>query len=368
MQIVVVGGGYAGLLAAREAAAGKAEVTLVDATGTHDLLPRLATVAAGVGPESDAAVPLAELLPDVRHLRASVDHVDAARRVVVLSDGTTELPYDAAVVTVGAVGELPDIPGLEEHAWTLRSAAEALRLRQRLTAVERLVIVGAGATGVQLAGEVAARHPRARIVLVEMTERILPSLPAEMGVRASKILTGRGVDVRTGVALESVAAEGATFADGTAAAGLVVWSGGFRTTGSSVLPKADVTDGRVVVDRCTQVAGHGPVFAAGDVARHRGPGGRVLPQTAQVAVRAGKLAGANAVRAADGRRSRPATLRHIGWVVPLGGGQAVATVGPLSLTGPLTDRLAPLLHDVIDLRHLLTVGGLPAVASHHQGW
>ena len=74
----------------------------------------------------------------------------------------------------------------------------------------------------------------------------------------------------------------------------------------------------------------------------------------------------NAVRATDGRRPRPSVIRHIGWVLPLGGGQAVGQVGPLALADPLTGRFAPLLHDAIDLRHLLTVGGLPAAVAHHQ--
>lgn len=370
-HVVVIGGGYAGVLAAREARTFGADVTLLDATGTHDLLPRLATVAAGVGPSDDAFIPLPAMLPRVHLLQGRVDQIDHALRSITYtapSGDERTLAYDALVVTVGAVGAPPPIPGLADHAWTVRSAEEALRLRQRVAGTERLVIIGAGATGVQLAGEVAAERPRVAITLVEMTDRILPSLPAGMAERAGDVLTGRGVEVRTGIAVTEIAAHGAHFDDGSDAAGLVVWAGGFETTGSALLPKADTTDGRVVVDRCTQVADHGPVFAAGDVAAHRGPGGRLLPQTAQVAVRAGKLAGANAVRLAEGRRPRPSTLRHIGWVVPLGGGQAVAKVGPLSLTDRVTGRLAPLLHDVIDLRHLYQAGGIPTAVNHHQAW
>jgi NADH dehydrogenase len=149
--------------------------------------------------------------------------------------------------------------------------------------------------------------------------------------------------------------------------GAVVWTGGYVTRGSQVLPDAQVADGRIVVDRCAVVAGHGPVLAAGDIAAHRGGRGRLLPQTAQVAVRAGALAGANAVRMAEGRRPRPGRLGHVGWVLPIGGGQAVAQVGPVVLADRITSRVAaPLLHDVIDARHLFTVGGLPAVAGHRQ--
>ncbi|CAN5338386.1 hypothetical protein BH23ACT9_BH23ACT9_24290 [soil metagenome] len=199
-----------------------------------------------------------------------------------------------------------------------------------------------------------------------MADRILPSLPRSMASRALAVLASPGVAVRTQVSLAEIGPHGAVLADGTDLAGVVVWAGGFGASGTPLLPDADTTDGRIVVDRCCQVPEHGPLFAAGDIAAHRGPGGRLLPQSAQVAVRAGSLAGANAVRVAERRRVWPGTLRHIGWVVPLGGGQAVAKVGPIGLNDPLTGRLAPVLHDAIDLRHLFTIGGLPAVVDHHQ--
>ncbi len=364
-HVVVIGGGYAGVMAARTAADAHAEVTLLDTTGQHDFLPRLATVAAGVGPESDASAPLTDLLHriDVRAVAAkAVEH--HARRVTT-AEGEV-LSYDALVVTVGAQAQLPPLPGLAEHAWTLRSADDALRLRHRLVAAERVVIVGAGATGTQLAGELSATRPEIAITLVEMTDRILPSLAGAMSRRAHRILVDRGVTVRVGVTLSEIAADGARTDDGEDLQGLVVWTGGYATGSSGLLPDADTTDGRLVVDRCAMVPAHGRVLAAGDVAIHRGSDGAALPQTAQVAVRAGALAGANAVRMAEGRRPRPTTLSHIGWVLPLGDGRAVAQVGPVVLADAFTSRVAPLLHDVIDLRHLFTVGGLPAVVGHHQ--
>ncbi len=364
-HILVIGGGYAGVMAARAAADAHATVTVLDRTGNHEFLPRLATVAAGVGPEADARAPLTDLLHRIDVEVGTVTSIDHAGRLVKTDDGRS-FAYDALVVTVGAQARPPAIPGLEAHAWTLRTAEDALRLRHRLEATEHLVVVGAGATGTQLAAELSATRTDLRITLAEMTDRILPSLPQAMARRAHDLLERRGVTVRTGVGLSEVAPHAAVFDDGTEVPGLVVWTGGFATFGAGVLPDADLTDGRVVVDRCAMVADHGPLFAAGDLAAHRGPGGRVLPQTAQVAVRAGALAGANAVRVAEGRRPRPGSLRHIGWVLPLGGGRAVAQVGPVVLADPVTSRLAPLLHDVIDARHLFTVGGLPAVVEHHQ--
>lgn len=364
-HVLVVGGGYAGVMAARTAADHHARVTLVDDDGRHDFLPRLATVAAGVGPESDASAPLDELLHRIDVRADRIASIDPAGRIAKTEDGDG-IAYDALVVAVGAQARPPAIPGLADHAWLLRTADQALRLRARLASAERLVVVGAGATGTQLAGEASAHRPDLDVTLVEVGDRILPNLPAPMARRAAAILRGRGVRIRTGVGLAEVAPHAAVLDDGSQLGGLVVWAGAFAATGTPLLPDADTSDGRVVVDRSTQVPGHGPVFAAGDIAAHRGSGGRILPQTAQVAVRAGSLAGANAVRVAEGRRARPGALAHIGWVLPLGGGQAVAQVGPVLLADPITSRLAPVLHDVIDVRHLFTVGGLPAIAAHHQ--
>jgi NADH:ubiquinone reductase (H+-translocating) len=366
-HVIVIGGGYAGVMAARTAADHHARVTVIDPDGQHDFLPRLATVAAGVGPETDARASLTSLLHGIDVHVGAVAAIDPAGRLVKTASGGA-LSYDGLVVAAGAHTSLPGIPGLDDHAWTLWTADDALRLRTKLAASERVVVVGAGATGTQLAAEVAAHRPGMGVTLVEAGPRILPSLPRSMAARARAVLHDRGVDVRTGIGLAEVAAHAAVLHDGTELPGVVVWAGGSNAPsgGHALLPDADAVDGRVVVDRCAQVGGHGPVFAAGDVAVHRGPSGEVLPQTAQVAVRAGALAGANAVRVADGRRPRPSTIRHIGWVVPLGGGQAVAKVGPLVLADPLTSRVAPVLHDVIDLRHLFTVGGLPAINDHHQ--
>lgn len=364
-RVVVIGGGYAGIMAAAAARPAGVQVAVVDLEGRHGFLPRLATVAAGVGPPEDADAPITDLLPDVEVVVDRVVEVDHRGRFVGLAGGG-EMAYDALVVAAGAQASPPSVPGLAEHAWTLRSPADALALRQRIAAAESVVVVGAGSTGTQLAGEVAAHRPRVAVTLAEMSTRILPSLPGALARRAEQVLVDRRVAVHTGVVLKEVAPHGAVFADGLEVPGLVVWAGGFASDASGVLPAADLVDGRVVVDRCAQVAGHGPVFAAGDIAAHRGPGGRLLPQTAQVAVKAGRLAGMNAVRATDGRRPRPSVIRHIGWVLPLGGGQAVGQVGPLALADPLTGRFAPLLHDAIDLRHLLTVGGLPAAVAHHQ--
>lgn len=364
-HVVVVGGGYAGIMAARAARDRRCRVTVVDADGHHDFLPRLATVAAGVGPPTDAMAPIADLLADVDVVSARAVAVDHGTRKVLL-DGGDPLGYDALVVAAGSHARAPDIPRLADHAWTLRTARDALRLRDRVMAAESLVVVGAGSTGTQLAGEVAAARPSTRVVLVEMAGRILPSLPRSLSRRAADVLAGRGVRIRTGLGLVEVAPHGATFDDDSSEHGLVVWAGGFASDGGALLPDAPTVDGRVVVDRCAQLAGHGPLFVAGDIAAHRARSGRMLPQTAQVAVQAGNLAGTNAARVAQGTRPRPSTLHHIGWVLPLGGGQAVAQVGPIVLADPLGSRLAPLLHDAIDVRHLLRVGGLPAAVDHHQ--
>lgn len=361
---MVAGGGYAGVMAARAAVTRSARVTLVDANGRHGFLPRLATVAAGGGPPEDADAPLEGLVHGAEVVRARVVAVDADRQRLTLDTGGG-LDYDGLVLATGAQARLPDIPGLADHAHPLRTPSDAKALRGMIPRAAALVVVGAGATGTQLAAEVACAHPGVAVTLADMAPRILPGLPRAMAHRAKKVLTSRGVEVITDTALREVGPDGATFSDGHAVEGLVVWAGGVVSTASGLLPDAPAIDGQLVVDRMTRVAEHGPIFAAGDIAAHRGSAG-LLPQTAQVAVQAGKLAGTNAARVAQGQRPRSGSIRHIGWVLPLGDGQAVAQVGPVVLADPATSRLAPLLHDVIDVRHLFTLGGLPATVRHHQ--
>ncbi|MFP5308667.1 MAG: NAD(P)/FAD-dependent oxidoreductase [Actinomycetes bacterium] len=369
-DVLVVGAGYAGVHAARAARVFGASVTLLDPTGSHQLATRLAGVAAGAAPVGDGWAPVGVLLPRVRvQANAVTSLVEHDDRVEVLDDAGRLHTARAVVLTAGARPEVPDLPGVAEHTLPLRTVADALRIRQ---AVERgpanVVVVGGGATGVQVAGEVADTHPDTRVTLLEAGPRLLPDLPRSLGRHARAVLRRRGVDVVLGTGVTRVDEDGAWTGE-ELRPGLVVWATGFAADATTLLPGAVTSRGRLAVDEHLRVVGRRRVLAAGDVAAHRDVLGRPLPMSAQVATRAGDVAGRNAagVAADDGRALRTARLVDLGWVITLGGGTGVAQVGPLRLAAPLVDRVVPLLHDAIDVRHLWQVGGLSGVVGHAPG-
>jgi NADH dehydrogenase len=194
---------------------------------------------------------------------------------------------------------------------------------------------------------------------VEASTRLLGGMPAALSVGATRILEGRDVQIHLASGVERITEQGAVV-DGTLLEGLVVWAGGFSALAHHYgAPTAD--DGRILVDDALRVLGSERTFAAGDIAAHRDANGDTLPMSAQIAVRAGTAAGSNAARTVRGEPSQPVDLRQVGWVLDLSGRRGLAQVGPINLTGPGADLIPPLLHDAIDLKDLLEVGGLRAL-------
>lgn len=351
--VLVVGAGYAGLHAAAAARAAGVAVTLVDDSGRHDFVTRLAAVAGGTAPPEDASRPLDGLAD-----RVVTGRVTGVADGTVTLDGGRTLRAGAVVVTVGAAPSRPPVPGIE-RALPLRSATDASVLRARIESAEAVVVVGAGATGVQLAGAVAHAHPATTVHLVDAEDALLAGLPPALGTGAQRILRSRGVQIHLGRPVERITPTGVVVG-GTNLEGTVVWAGGFEArAGGLGLPVDD--GGRVLVDDRTLVQGREVTFAAGDVAAHPDREGGAAPMSAQVAVRAGAAAGANAARTVLGRPTRPVVLASLGWVLDLGGRRGVARVGPLDLATPVLDLIPPLLHEVIDLKDLVETGGAAAL-------
>lgn len=353
--VLIVGGGYAGVHTARSVRQGGFSASIVDPTGRHEFVTRLAAVAGGTAPTTDASAPLEDFVDTV--IRGTMTAVRDGE--IDLDDGTT-LVADALVVTVGSRPVTPPVEGLD-LAWPLRSEADALALRAEIEGTESVTIIGGGATGVQLAGAIAVAHPSISITLIEGNEQLLTGMRGATSRDALRVLSGRGVDVRFGDIVDSIESDGVML-DGERIAGLPVWAAGFEAAaGDFGFPITQ--DGRVPVDRYLRVDGWERTFAAGDITLHPDGNGGAFPMSAQIAVQAGDAAGRNAVSLMRDKPLTDVKLDHKGWVIDLGGHRGLAEIGPFPITAPFLDLFPPALHWGIDMKHLIETRGLAGISN-----
>ncbi len=356
-SIIIVGGGTAGIHAARALRwlDEIVDVTLIEPTGTHQFLTRLAAVAGGVLRIEDSSESL-DALVDCEVVTDSVERV--VEGSVLLASGE-QRNADVILLTAGAHASRPPIKGLR-HAVSLRTAGDAEEIQYRVSKTDAVVVIGGGPTGCQLAGALAAGPFDVFVTLVERESRLLNGFNPALGRRARKVLTQRGVSVWTGRTVAEIGPENVTTSNGLAN-GMPVWTGGFeaRTEG---LIDAPTREGRLVVDDVGRVSGFDRVFAAGDIAAHR-DGDDVHPMSAQIAVKAGRTVAFNALQMLRGEPLSPLDFTDLGWVVDLSGGQGVADLFGFPLSIPGLDRLVPLLHDAIDIRNLAQLGALHTLWS-----
>jgi NADH dehydrogenase len=364
-RVVVIGGGFAGLAAARRLAGHELAVTLVDQHNFHTFQPLLYQVAtAGLEP-ADIAYPVRTVFgrdPNVtfRHGRASAVDLDA--RQVTLADGD-ELGYEHLVVASGAAAQFFGIAGAAEHARPLYTLGDARRLRNHLLATLEaadahpedfdggapvFVVVGAGPTGVETAGalvellDVCIRRDRLRIdpartrvVLVDAGGSVLPAFRPEAGHYAAATLEGRGVEIRLDAEVAEVTPDGVRFADGEwLGAAAVVWAGGVTVDGTfaATLPLSKGRGGRVEVGADLSVAGHPEVYVVGDAAAvPSAPGGPIAAQLAQVAIQSGNHAARQILRRVGGHAPVPFTYLDKGIMATIGRRAGVAQLrwGPV---------------------------------------
>ncbi|MGA8050564.1 MAG: FAD-dependent oxidoreductase, partial [Burkholderiales bacterium] len=256
-RVVILGCGFGGLFAARALARASLEVTVIDRTNHHLFQPLLYQVAtAGLAAPAIAA-PIRQILAHQRNatvLYGEAERIDPARRAVVLEDGS-EVGYDHLIVATGATHSYFGHDDWARHAPGLKTLADAFEIRERiLLAFERaerepdparrgawltFVVVGAGATGVEMAGTLAeiARHTlrgefrrfdphNARVVLLEAGDRVLPSYPADLSAKAKLQLERLGVTVWLGRKVSGIDAEGVRMSEERLAAKTVIWAAG----------------------------------------------------------------------------------------------------------------------------------------------
>ena len=362
--MVVVGGGFGGLYAARALAGRPVRVTLLDRRNHHLFQPLLYQVATAALNPSDIATPLRSVLRHARNitvLLAEVERVDLAARRLVLDRG--EIGYDALILAAGAGHSYFGHEDWEVLAPSLKSLEDALEIRRRVLlayesaerepdgaeqqALLTFVVVGGGPTGVELAGALAeisrqtiARDfrvidpTRARIVLLEGGERVLASFPETLSRRAQDSLQRIGVEVRTRAIVTGITADAVWLGGEQIRARTVLWAAGVaaaplaRTLGVTL-----DRSGRVPVEPDLSIPGHPDAFAIGDMSLYRTREGTVLPGLAPVAMQQGTHAADNALRRLDGRPTREFHYRDRGTMATIGRASAVAVVGGVQLSG-----------------------------------
>jgi NADH:ubiquinone reductase (H+-translocating) len=325
-KVVVIGGGFAGMAVVRELRDSDAEVTLVDRNNHHLFQPFLFQVATSILEPAQIATPIRSLVNDMPNVRVEMREakaVDLSRRVIIMDKGEN-LPYDVLVIATGAqTSYFGHELEWAQHALGLKTLADAITARNRLlTAFERaelesdpvrrahdttVVVVGGGPTGVAITGTISefvqrtlpadfrnidVRH--ARIVLVEAGPRLLPAFSEQHSSYATQALERAGVEVRLGIPVTHVDAEGVTIGEERIESATVLWCSGVqgvalaRTLGTSTSIKAN---GTVAVEKDFSLPGCPDCFVVGDAAYVVGPDGRPLPGLASVAQYQGRYVG-----------------------------------------------------------------------------
>jgi NADH dehydrogenase len=363
-RVVVVGGGFGGLEAARDLARAPVRLTVVDRTNHHLFQPLLYQVATAQLSPADISAPIRAVVgrhPNVEVLLAEVTGVDVTGGRVLLDDRS--IPYDYLVLATGAGQSYFGHDDWAACAPSLKTVADATAIRNRILlafelaekecdpelrrALLTFVVVGGGPTGVELAGAIAelARHALAgqfhhidptstRVVLVEAMDRILPAFPAKLARAAHAELQRLGVRVRTRSPVEQVDAAGAVIASERLDARTVLWAAGVSASPAGRWIGAEFDkSGRVRVKQDLTVPGHPEIYVIGDTASAM-QDGKPLPGVAPVALQQGRYV-ARSIRARiEGRRpERPFRYVDRGYLATVGRGYAIGSIGPLRLTG-----------------------------------
>lgn len=379
-HVVIVGAGFGGLAAARALGGHAVDVTVIDRRNHHLFQPLLYQVATAALSPADIAEPIRHILSrhaNIEVLLGEVCGIDTAQRQVLLTDGAS-IAYDRLIL---ASGSRPSYFGHDRWsaaAPSLKSLEDAQAIRGRLlTAFEqaeraatdqdrrrlmRIVVVGGGPTGVELAGSIAelARHALARdfrqidpteaeVLLVEATDRILGAFPEELSDYATGKLERLGVQVFTGQSVGRIDDSGVTIEGRHIPAATVIWGAGVTASPAARwLGIEPDRVGRVPVQPDLGVVGVEGVYALGDTARCADPAGQPLPGLAQVAQQQGEYLGrALVTSAATGERVAPFVFRNRGYAAIVGRHAAVFDFGHWRLKGYFAWVLWALVHVVL---------------------
>jgi NADH dehydrogenase len=388
-RVVIVGAGFGGLEATHRLAGAPVSITLVDRRNHHLFQPLLYQVATASLATSEIAWPIRYLLrgrPEVTTLFATVSGVDAKGKRVLLEDGDA-LPYDTLVLATGAFHAYfghdewePFAPGLKtlEDATTLRrrilvafERAERESDPERRAALLTFVIVGAGPTGVELAGTIAELAQdtlppdfrnidthKTRVVLIEAGPRVLAGFPDDLSAYAQRSLESLGVEVALGQPVTECSADGVVYGDRQLPSKTLIWAAGVRASPAAEwLDAAADRAGRLQVNPDLTVPGHPDIFAIGDTVVVAGPDGKQVPGIAPAAKQQGRYVAELIKARLRGSTLPPFRYSHAGSLAQIGKRKAVIDFGRIKLRGALAWWIWGIAHIyfLIGLRNRLQV-------------
>ena len=366
-RVVIIGGGFGGVAAARALRHAPVDITLIDRNNHHLFQPLLYQVASAVLPPSDITRPIRRVLrgqDNVRVIMGEVHRVDAARRVVAVNGDHHEFPYDYLVVAAGLRVHYFGHDDWAPLAPGLKSIADAEEIRRRfLTAFEeaektddrdahdeylRFVIVGGGATGLELAGLLLptaraamkddfrnVRVEDAKVILLEGGPRVLPDFPESLSKAATRDISRLGVHVRTNARVTRITTDAVWVGEERIPTRTVFWAAGMR--GESIADSLQVphtSDGRVIVENDLSIEAHPEIFVVGDLAavRHRERDG-YIPAVAPAANQEGRHAGVNILRTLRGQPRLPFRYFDKGMLATIGRHKAVGAFRGITFRG-----------------------------------
>lgn len=372
-RVVILGGGFGGLNAAQKLKRAPVSVTLIDRRNFHLFQPLLYQVATGSLSPGDIAAPLRGVLSRQKNaqvLLGEAADIDPAAKHIILRDGTA-YPYDSLIVATGSQSSYYGNEGWRVWAPSLKSIEEATAIRHKIlyafesaerAATEQearawltFVIVGAGATGMELSGALAEianetlkndfrriNPQEARIILMEGGPRVLSAFPEKLSAKAEKLVARLGVEIEKNVMVTHIDAEGVTYTSGNEskrlAARTVLWAGGVTTNafGRTLAERTRAeTDrsGRIKVNRDLTVPRFPDIFIVGDLALCAGENGKPLPGVAQVAIQGGAYAAKTIKARLQERETKPFHYFNKGDMAVIGRAAAVANIFGFQLAG-----------------------------------
>lgn len=379
-RVVVIGAGFAGLNAAKALANAPVDVTVVDRKNHHTFQPLLYQVALAVLSPAEIASPVRTVLRKAANtevLLGEVKGFDLQKRLVLLDDldtgspdragsaraGVLALPYDYLIVAAGATHAYFGHPEWEEFAPGLKTLEDATEIRRRILmafeTAEReviahrpppplnFVVVGAGPTGVELAGaisDIAGRHlmkefraidPRqSRIILLEGGPRVLPVYPEDLSASAERQLKDMGVEVRTNAMVTNIEDGVVSVGKEKIPASVILWGAGVAASSLGKMLGVPVDRaGRVIVQPDLTVPGHPEVFVAGDLASAKRHNGQPVPGVAPAAIQMGKFAARQIKRSVAAQPRESFEYLDKGSLATIGRSRAVADFGKLHISG-----------------------------------